>query len=183
MKSLANRARVEMVNTGKIEYSKTAKTLYANEVSSLAAKLNDAELTRVRERTAQRKANVDLQSKMAADPTMSKADAKKAGQKALSKYREEVGSVARRDRSIKISDKEWEAIQAGAVSENTLKRILNNADADNLRQRSMPKTTSTVSSAQVTRIKAMSSTYTIGQIAEKLGLSTSTVSKYLKGAN
>lgn len=183
MKSLANRARVEMVNTGKIEYSKTAKTLYTNEVKSLTAKLNDAELNRVRERTAQRKANVDLQSKMAADPTMSKADAKKAGQKALSKYREEVGSVARRDRSIKISDKEWEAIQAGAVSENTLKRILNNADADNLRQRSMPKTTSAVSSAQVTRIKAMSSTYTIGQIAEKLGLSTSTVSKYLKGAN
>ena len=45
-------------------------------------------------------------------------------QQALSKYREEVGSVARRDRSIKITDREWEAIQAGAISENKLIKIL-----------------------------------------------------------
>lgn len=181
MKSLANQARVEMVNTGKIEYSRTAKATYQKEVDSLMSKLNTAELNRVRERTAQRKANVAVQNKKLSNPEMSKADLKKEGQKSLSKYREEVGSVSRRDRSIKLSDKEWEAIQAGAVSENTLKRILNNADADDLRQRSMPKSTSNVSPAQVTRIKAMSSTYTIGQIADKLGLSTSTVSKYLKG--
>lgn len=182
MKSLANRARLEMASTGKIEYSRTAKAAYQKEVDSLTAKLNNAELNRVRERAALRKANVEVQAKQEADRNMSKGDIKKASQKAISKYREEVGSVSRRDRSIKITDKEWEAIQAGAVSENTLKRILNNADADNLRERSMPKTTSAISSAQVTRIKAMSSTYTIGQIADKLGLSTSTVSKYLKGA-
>ena len=146
------------------------------------SKLNDAELNRVRERTAMRKANVAVNAKKEADPNMSKADIKKEGQRALSKYRTEVGSVSRRDRSIKITDREWEAIQAGAVSENTLKRILNNADADNLRQRCMPKTTSAVSSSQVVRMKAMSSVYTIQQIADKFGLSTSTVSKYLKGA-
>ena len=181
MKAMANKARIEMANTGKIEYSRQAKTIYQKEVSSLMSKLNEAEMNAVRERTAQRKANVELQSKKLADPNMSKADVKKEGQKALSKYRNEVGSVSRRDRSIKITDREWEAIQAGAVSENTLKRILNNADADNLRQRSMPKTTSSVSSSQAARMKAMSSVYTIQQIADKFGLSTSTVSKYLKG--
>lgn len=181
MKSLGNQARLEMVSTGKVAYSKTAKSVYQKEVASLMDKLNEAELNRVKERTAQRKANIELQNKRAADPNMSKADAKKAGQKALSKARNEVGSVSRRDRNIKITDREWEAIQAGAVSESVLKRILNNADADNLRERCMPKSTSTVSNAQITRIKAMSASYTIGQIADKLGLSTSTVSKYLKG--
>ena len=146
------------------------------------SKLNEAEMNAVRERTAQRKANVELQSKKLADPNMSKADVKKEGQRALSKYRNEVGSVSRRDRSIKITDREWEAILAGAVSENVLKRILNNADADNLRQRCMPKTTSSLSTAQVSRMKQMSSVYTIQQLADKFGVSTSTVSKYLKGA-
>ena len=50
-------------------------------------------------------------------------DVKKASQQALTKAREEVGSVSRRDRNIVITDREWEAIQAGAVSESVLKRI------------------------------------------------------------
>ena len=37
-----------------------------------------------------------------------------------------------------------------------------------------------LSQAKANRIKAMSASYTIAQIAEKLGISTSTVSKYLK---
>ena len=108
-------------------------------------------------------------------------DIKKAGQQALTKAREDVGSVARRDRNIVITDKEWEAIQAGAVSETVLKRILNNSDPDTLRQKAMPKTTKAVNQATANRIKAMSASYTIQQIADKVGLSTSTVSKYLKG--
>lgn len=181
MKALANQARIEMMNTGKIEYDKNAKAVYKKEVDSLMSKLNEAELNRVRERTAQRKANVEITNKKAANPDMSKKDVKKASQQALTKYRQEVGGVARRDRSIHITDREWEAIQAGAVSETTLKKILNNADADSLRERSMPKTKKQLSSAQINRIKAMSASYSIQQIAEKLGVSTSTVSKYLKG--
>ena len=114
---------------------------------------------------------------------MKAKDIRKAGQQALTKAREEVGSIARRDRNIVISDKEWEAIQAGAVSETILKRILNNSDPDVLRQRAMPKEKKTVKTATINRIKAMSGSYTIKQIADKLGLSTSTVAKYLKGAN
>ena len=47
----------------------------------------------------------------------------------------------------------------------------------------MPKASKEVNQAKINRIKAMSSSYTIQQIADKLGLSTSTVSKYLKGVN
>ena len=81
-----------------------------------------------------------------------------------------------------IRDREWEAIQAGAISENKLKSILQNCDPDSLRQRAMPKSSASISAATANRIKAMSSSYTIQQIADKLGVSTSTVSKYLKGA-
>ena len=182
MKTLANKARIEMANTGKIAYNKNAKTVYKDEVSSLYDKLNTALLNTTRERAAQRMANAEVQSKKEQDPTMKTADVKKASQQAISKYRQEVGSVTRRDRNIEITDREWEAIQAGAISENKLKQILDNANVDSLRQRAMPKASSTLSQAKVNRIKAMNdSNYTIQQIADKLGVSTSTINKYLKG--
>lgn len=183
MKALANQARKEMMVTGKIEYKASAKAAYQKEVDSLSNKLNTAELNAVRERAAQRLANAEIAAKKQADPTMRSGDIRKASQRAISKYREEVGAVSRRKRNIEITDREWEAIQAGAISENTLKKILNNTDIDKLRERATPKTSTNLSQAKVNKIKAMSaSNYTIDQIAEKLGISSSTVTKYLKGA-
>ena len=186
MKAMGNKARTEMVNTGKIAYNRDAKRKYENEVESLTEKLRKAELNTVRERTANRMAaaTVSAKKKAAEDAgeKLKSKDIKKAGQVALTKYREEVGSIARKERNIIINDKEWEAIQSGAISETTLKRILNNCDPDSLRQRAMPKESKTLTTAKVNRIKAMSASYTIAQIADKLGISTSTVSKYLKTA-
>lgn len=183
MKSLANQARKEIMTTDKIKYSATAKATYQPEVDSLMAKLNTALLNAPRERQAQLLANAEVNAKKAANPDMKPADIKKASQRALSKYRTELGSVARRDRSIKVTDREWEAIQAGAISENTLMKILANTDADSLRQRATPRTTTTISTAQANRIKAMrASNYTLEEIASKLGVSPTTVSKYVKGA-
>ena len=125
----------------------------------------------------------EVQAKQAANQ-IEKSDVKKASQRALTKYRQEVGAVARKDRNIEITDREWEAIQAGAISENKLKQILNNADTDMLRQRATPRTTTQLSPAKISKIKAYSnSNYTLQEIAEKMGLSTSTVSKALKGVN
>lgn len=184
MKTLANRARVEMVNTGKIAYSKTAKSTYQAEVKSLDDKLNDALLNAPRERAAQRMTSVSVQKKKLADPDMSSEDIKKASQQALTANRVAVGSISRRDRNITITDKEWEAIQAGAVSESTLKKILNNTDAASLKQRAMPRATNELSQAKINKAKMMSnSNYSLKQIADALGVSTSTVSKYLKGGN
>lgn len=184
MKSLANQARKEAMSTGKVSYSKTAKDAYRAEVDSLMAKLNTAQLNAPRERQAQLKANAEIISKKKANPDMKPDEIKKASQQALTKYRNSVGSISRRERSIKITDREWEAIQAGAISENNLKKILNNTDVDNLRERATPRSTSTLSPAKVSRIKAMSaSNYSLTEIAKALGVSTSTVSKYLKGAN
>ena len=186
MKALANKARKEMMTTGKIEYDKNAKKVYAEEVKSLDDKLSNAELNKTRERAAQRMANAEINKKKADNPEWAKqtSDVKKASQQALTKYREEVNSVSRRDRNIKITDKEWEAIQAGAISESKLKRILNNTDIDELRQRATPKQTTSLSPAKANQIKRLSSSnYTLDEIARKLNLSTSTVSKYLKGVN
>jgi hypothetical protein len=182
MKSLANRARMEIVNTGKIQYSAAAKATYKEEYSSLMTKLNDALLNASRERAAQRMTAAEVKAKTEADPDMKPGDRKKISQQALTKYRQEVNSVSRRDRSINITDREWEAIQAGAISESQLEKILNNTDIDSLRQRATPKSTNTLNQAKIGRIKAMSaSNYSLEEIAKQLGVSTSTVSKYLKG--
>ena len=183
MKAMANEARLEMLATPKLEKSKSAETTYKKEVASLMSKLNQAELNKGREREAQRRANVAVQYKKASNPDMKKEDEKKARQQSLTRARQEVGSVSRRDRNINITDKEWEAIQAGAISEAKLKRILNNADPDSLREKATPKNSKSVSSGTINRIKAMSASYTIGEIADKLNMSPSTVSKYLKGGN
>mgnify|MGYP003298255879 CR=1 FL=1 len=185
MKALANQARKEMINTGRIEKNSTAAKTYKAEVDSLMARLNEAEKNNIRERQAARLTNAEIKAKKAADPNMDKSEIRKESQKAMTKYRQEVGAVSRRDRNIKISDREWEAIQAGAISENKLKRILANADIDELRQRATPRETKTISAAKATRIKNMSATgnYTIAEIANQLGISTTTVQQYLKGVN
>lgn len=181
MKSLANRARMEMMSTGKIEYSKTAKETYSKEVKSLMDKLNDALINANKERAAQRLANIEVANKLADNPSMSKSDIKKANQQAITRARQEVGSATRRERNINITDREWEAIQAGAISENRLKQILDNTDIDVLRERATPRTVTKLSTAKINQIKAMNASYTIQQIADKLGVSPATVSKYLKG--
>lgn len=187
MKALANQARIEMKTTGKIEYSSNAKAIYQNEVNSLNKKLNDALLNAGRERAALRLANAEVTKKQKAyeeetGSEMKPGDLKKTKQRAVTKYRQEVGSISRRERNIDITDKEWEAIQAGAISENTLKKILNNTDIDKLRQRATPRITNNLSQAQINRAKALAaSNYTLAEIAQKLGVSTSAVSNYIKG--
>ena len=184
MKSLANKSRMEVINTGKIAYSATAKKTYQKEVDDLMDKLNTALLNAPREREAQRRANAEVQAKQAADPSMKPGDVKKAKQQALTKYRQEVNAVARSKRAIQITDREWEAIQAGAISESNLKKILDNTDVDSLRERATPRASTTLNQAKINRIKSMSaSNFTLNEIANKLGVSTTTVAKYLKGVN
>ena len=182
MKALANKARLEEANTGKIEYSKEAKAKYSAEVKSLEDKLNTALLNAGRERAALRKMNATVAAKKLENPDMEAGDIKKAYQQALTKARDEVGSVTRRDRNIVINEREWEAIQSGAISESKLTKILNNADIDHLRSLATPRQSNEMSSVKIAKIKQLqNSNYTLEEIAKKMGVSTSTVSKYLKG--
>lgn len=179
MKALANRARREMVSAGKIAYSSSAKATYSDEVKSLEAKLNLALKNAPRERQAQTMANAIVAAKKKDNPDMTKGEIKKASQQALSSSRAAVGA---KRTTIDITDREWDAIQSGAISENKLRQILNNTDLDTVRQRATPRSTTTLSTAKQNRISAMkASGYTTAEIAEQLGISTSTVSKYIQG--
>ena len=182
LKALANNARLEIYRTKDLQYSPAAAKKYAEEVSSLNAKLNNAQKNAWREREALRKSNIELSRRIEEDPSLSNEDLKKLGQRSLSKNREEIGSVSRRNRNITISDKEWEAIQAGAISNNKLSQILDNSDPDSLRQRAMPKKRSTLTDAQINRAKRMAdSNFTLDQIAKAMNVPKSTLYNYLKG--
>ena len=178
MKALANQARKELMTTGKIEYSSSAKKTYQKEVDSLMSKLNNALKNAPRERLAQTMANSIVNAKKADNPDMKKDEIKKISQQELNKARASVGA---KRTTIDITPKEWEAIQAGAISENKLTQILNNTDIDVVRQMATPRTTTSLSSTKISRIKLMSANgYTINEIAKALGVSTTTVSKNLK---
>jgi DNA-binding CsgD family transcriptional regulator len=184
MKALANKARKAMVTTGNLQYDPNAKKIYAKEVSELEAALNKALKNSVKERTATRLAASEIKEKKKNQPDLKSEDVRKMSQRSMSKYREQVGAATRRERNITITDRQWQAIQAGAISENKLKQILANSDPDSLRAKAMPKKTNSLSNAQVARIKALNtSNYTISQIAETMNVSPSVVSKYLKGAD
>ena len=184
MKALANKARKSMVYTGNLKYDPNAKKIYAKEVSELEAALNNALKNSVKERTATRFAASEINERKRTQPDLKNEDIRKLSQRSMSKYREQVGAATRRERNITITDRQWEAIQAGAISENKLKTILANSDPDSLRQKAMPRKTSGLTNAQISRIRAMNnSNFTINQIAEKMNVSPSVVSKYLKGVD
>jgi len=177
MKALGNQARLEILSTGKVPYSASAKETYQAEVDSLNAKLNVALKNAPRERQAQTMANAIIAAKKQDNPGMTSGEIKKASQQALTQARAAVG--AKRE-TIKITDREWEAIQAGAISENKLTQIIDNVDIDSLRQRATPRTTTTLSQAKQNKIASMNASgYSTSEIAEALGVSTSTVSDYL----
>ena len=179
MKSLANKARKEYLATGNLKVNAHAKEVYKNEVETLTSKLNLASMNAPRERRAQAIANSVVKAKIQANPDMDKKEIKKASQKAIYDARASV-SASGKDTRIKLTDKEWEAIQAGAISDTKLSKILQYADPDDVRQRATPRTTTQLSSAKVNKIKSMAkSGYTNAEIAESMGISTSAVSGYI----
>ena len=180
MKSLANQARKEYMSTGEIEYSPSAKDTYINEVNSLNYKLNEASKNSPRERRAQLLANSEVEAKKKDNPDMKKEDLKKLKQQALERARTSVGAKRKK---IDITDKEWEAIQAGAISKTKLAEILKFADMDIVRAKAMPKQIKTLSASQTSSLLAKYKTgrYTAQQLADFYGVSTSTIHSILKG--
>lgn len=179
MKALGNQARKEILSAGKIEYSSSAKKTYQEEVDRLMSQLNVALKNAPRERQAQVMANAAVNAKKQDNPDMKPGEIKKLSQQELTRARATVGA---KRAPVVISDRGWEAIQAGAISENKLTQILNNADIDSLRQRATPRNTTSLSTTKINRISSMSASgYSTSEIANALGVSTTTVSNYLNG--
>lgn len=183
MKALANKARKELMKREKIEYSASAKKTYASEVDSLNSKLAIAEMNAPKERRAQAVANSKLKAMVQDNPSLAKdkKTLRKIANTTIQNERDRVGASGKNSR-IEITDKEWEAIQAGAITDSKLSSILRYADMDKVKERAMPKTKAKLTTAKQNKIKSMSGMgYTIAEIAKAIGVSTSTVSKYLNG--
>ena len=179
LKALANSARKTSLATKPIPYSPEAKAKYRQEVDSLNAKLNIALKNRPLERKAQLLANERVKLVRQNNPDMDKDDIKKLKNQALTQARLQTGA-SKKARLVDITDREWEAIQSGAISTNKLSQIIQNSDLDILKQRSMPRESRGISDAKRARAKMLESNgYTLAEIADSLGVSTSTISKVL----
>jgi len=178
LKSLANIARLESLATKPSEYSPSAAKAYAKEVSSLNAKLNIALKNKPLERQAQLLGGSNVTAKKKANPDMSASDVKKMRNQELTKARIRVGANKQR---VDITPPEWQAIQAGAISNHKLVEILKNTDVDVVRQYATPRTHNGLTAASQSRARAMLARgYTQAEIAEQLGVSTSMLNKELK---
>lgn len=172
-KALANEARRILYFTKGVEYSPSAAKTYKKEVESLDIKLDIATKNKPRERQAQIIANSKIKAKMQSNPNLTKEQIKKIKQQEISNARDLVG--AQRE-LIDISDKEWEAIQAGAIHANKLEKILNRADLDIVREKATPREFKVVTDAKKQRIKQYAANgRTNAEIAAALGISVTTV--------
>ena len=179
MKSLANQARKANYFTENMKYNASAAKKYATEVKELENEVVTASKNKPRERQAQLIATSNIKIKKAANPGMTKEDGRKLSQKELTKARALVGATRKK---INITDKQWEAIQAGAIHASTLKKILQNADADKLRERATPSNRKVMTESMQSRAKAYANAgKTNAEIAAILGVSASTISKYVSG--
>ena len=175
LKALANDARKLNLVTPHIVYSNTAAKVYATEVASLNAQLKVALSNSPLERQAMLMASAILKAKKAANPDMDKETIKKIQGQELTTARNRMG--AKKERVV-ISPKEWEAIQAGAVSDTVVNKILTNTNLDVIKQLAMPRTNNVtgLSSTKEARIRAMlKSGNNQRDIADALGVSLADV--------
>lgn len=185
MKALANEARKEMVATKVEKANPSAAKTYAKEVESLNNKLVQAQRNAPRERQAQIYANSVVSAQLDLNPDL-KYDAdklKKVKNQALSNARSRFGAD-KKAVQITLTENEWKAIQANAISSSKQKDIFDNCDSDQLKRLATPKTNKSqgITNAKIAKIKSMkASGYTLAEIADELGYSTSTISKAING--
>ena len=180
MHALANESRKYMVNLKNMEYNKTAKEAYKTEVTSILDKIDDAMKNRPLEQKAQILANSKLDVWKKDNPDADFADIKKHGGLFLAEARQRMGSAKHR---IKLTPKEWEAIQAGAITHTMFLKVLNNTDLDTIKEYATPRNyTSKLGKSEIAYAKSLlaGDRYTTAEVAALLGVSVSTLYNALK---
>lgn len=155
--------------------SKEAAKIYADEIKSLDEKLNVALLNAPRERQAQILNNKLFYSNL--KPGMDKDDIKKLKKRSLARARDTVGAKKSSigSKNLPLTEQEWEAIQARAVSPTKLKQILDNADMDVIRKYASPREVK-LSSSKVSRAKMLlDKGYTLSEVSQVMGVSPTTL--------
>ena len=185
LKKMGNDARKEYLKVESTKVNEQAKEKYASEVASLNAKLNIARMNAPKERKAQLEAAAKVNKLKETHREINEYDkdsmdklAKRA-QRYLSDARAKYGAN-KKNVSITITDREWEAIKAGAVNSSTLTAIINNTDNDKLRKLATPSNNKQLNDTRKNYAKQLSNRgYSLGEIANKLGVSSSTISRVL----
>ena len=179
LKALGNQARKEYISTPNLQYNPSARKTYSAEVDSLNAKLNTALKNAPNERKAQLAADVIFKAKRDADPVLrdDKKEAQRVKAQIIEETRKRAGTTHRRDRNIGITDREWEAIQAGALHHSKVQQILQNTDLDDIRERATPRDNKRgMSSSSIARAKAMIKMgYSQADVAKAIGVSVTTL--------
>lgn len=151
-------------------YSKEAADVYKDEVKSLNEKLNKALLNAPKERQAQALTNHLYYNNVTKD--MDKDSKEKLKSRSLARARVTVGA---KKTYVDITDNEWEAIQARAISTTKLTQILDNADMNKIKKLATPRQV-IVTPAKASRAKALiAKGKTYAEVAQALGVSVSTI--------
>lgn len=183
LKGMSRTADAAVESLPKRAYSKEASRQYEAEVKSIKDKINTAALNAPKEREAQRRANVRSDARIKrlkeSGEDLPKKEQSKIKQQELTKARQEVGAKLQ---SFTITPKEYEAMHNGAVSTSMMENIIQYCDLDSLRALATPKSSTVhVTPSMVNRMQALRDAgYTTDQIAQAVGVSTSTVSKNLR---
>lgn len=178
LKAMANQARKEAANMKGIQRDPEAAKTYAAEVASLKEKYNSMVANKPKERKAMLIANANIKAKIqeqGLNPAIDKKEIKKISSVEIQRARDSVGASGRKSK-VTFTDKEWEAVQAGAISDNMLTKFLNSSDSDEIVKRAMPKTMTVMSSAKLAKAKAMLNLgVSYDEIAKACGVPESTV--------
>ena len=178
LKALANEIRKEYNKTPNGKLNRDAAELYSDEVKSLGDKLRLAEMNAPYERLAQAAASKQIKSYEKTLTGLSKKEReeimKKFRTQVIDATRKKAGALPRKERAIKTTDREWEAIVAGALSAEKIRKILTYMDAEEVLSRTTPRESRTISNAKLARAKSMlNAGYTWADVAEAVGVSES----------
>lgn len=174
LKAMANEARKEAVRVKLTPYSPSAKRVYNKEVEELKSDLKLAEKNAPLERQAQAVARRIVSQKRRANPDMERDELKKIRGHALNEARLRTGAGKTR---IKITPRQWQAIQQGAISNHMLERILRNSDLETIRAQATPRASRVMTDAVTARAKMLlASGASLSQVADQLGIPVSTLS-------
>lgn len=183
MKALANQARLEASHIQGQKINPAARKLYSKEVKELDDALSVAKENAPLERKAQMLAAKFFAMKKADNPDLAfdKDKKKKAQAQCLEEARYRIGA---KKKNIDITDRQWEAIQAGAISNAKLEEILKNTDVDKLKKRALPRESKGISSSKLATAKLrINNGYTAAEVADSLGISVSTLYRALDESN
>jgi DNA-binding transcriptional regulator GbsR (MarR family) len=189
MKRLGEQARADSRHTGAVRVNPEAKKVYRDQVKSIDDKYALAKLNAPRERQANRIANKNVEIYKKANPALNNKEDKDAQDK-LKKIKHREIDAARKitgaqRNPIHLTPLEWEAIDAGALTDNKISDVLRYVDKNEAKDLALGKSKTGLSDAKLSAARQMldREDLTWSDVASRLGVSVSTLQAAIKADN